>query len=281
MKFTKWQGVGNDFIIPDELDFAVAGGIKDFAQEICDRHFGVGADGLCLLETTDKADIRMRLINADGSEAEMCGNLIRCVARHLYETGFINKTKMSVETLAGIMLPEVIVEQGEVVKIKVDMGVPKTNYGEIPIKGNPSDKAINVSLTVNGKEFIGTGVSMGNPHFVIYVDDIKSIDIEKMGPLLETHEMFPAKANIEFVQVINKNQIRMRVWERGAGITLACGTGACASTVAGVLNDKIEPKVEVLLDGGSLFIEWDKKGEHIYMSGSAVKVFAGEYLLEK
>ena len=279
MKFTKWQGVGNDFIIPDEFDFTVATGVNDFAQKICDRHFGVGADGLCLLETTDKADIRMRLINADGSEAEMCGNLIRCVARHLYETGFVQKTKMSVETLAGIMIPEVILQDDKIVNIKVDMGVPKTNYGDIPIKGNPLDKATNISITVDGQQFIGTGVSMGNPHFVIYVDDINSIDIEKIGPLLEQHEMFPAKANIEFVQVINKNKIRMRVWERGAGVTLACGTGACASTVAGVLNNQTEAKVEVVLDGGSLFIEWDENRENIYMSGSAVKVFIGEYLL--
>lgn len=279
MRFTKWQGAGNDFIIPDEINFTVTSGINDFTKKICDRHFGVGADGLCLLETTDKADIRMRLINADGSEAEMCGNLIRCVARHLHEIGFVQKNEMSVETLAGIMIPEVIVKDGKIVNVKVDMGVPKTNYGDIPIKGNPLDKATNVSVTANGRQFLGTGVSMGNPHFVIYLDDVDSVELKEIGPLIENNEMFPAKANIEFVQVLNKNKIRMRVWERGAGVTQACGTGACASTVAGVLAGKIEPNTEVILDGGSLFIEWDEDSGHIYMSGSAVKVFAGEYFI--
>ncbi len=277
MRFSKWQGLGNDFIIPDDMDFQCED-IAGFARKICDRNFGVGADGLCLLETTDKADFRMRLINSDGSEAEMCGNLIRCAAKHMYESGRVNKTEMKVETLAGIMQPRLIIENGEITNICVDMGEPKLKRELIPMAGAATENS-QAKIVVAEQEFFGQGVSMGNPHFVIFVDKLAAIDIAKVGPLLEKHDIFPAKANIEFVEIIDKKTVRMRVWERGAGITLACGTGSCATVVAGALLGKTGRKAEVVLDGGSLFIEWSEENGHVYMTGPAIKVFTGELLL--
>ncbi len=277
MKFTKWQGLGNDFIIPDEINFT-HNDIKGFAQKVCDRNFGIGADGLCLLETSDQADFRMRLINSDGSEAEMCGNLIRCAAKHMYETGRVDKLDMTVETLAGLMKPRLLVEDGKVAKVRVDMGEPKLKRGQIPMLGD-AESAAQAELDAGGQKFSGHGVSMGNPHFVIYVDSISAIDLLQVGPLLEKHEIFPAKANIEFAEALDAKKVRMRVWERGAGVTLACGTGSCATVVAGVLGGKTGREAEVVLDGGSLFIEWSEENNHVYMTGPAVKVFAGELLV--
>lgn len=275
MKFSKWQGIGNDFIIPDEIDLQ-NDSVENLAIKLCDRHFGIGADGLCLLETSAIADMRMRLINADGSEAEMCGNLVRCVAKHLYEQGICKKEKMEIETLAGIIKPELVLESGQVENVRVDMGTPKTKRGQIPVTGDPDAEALCVTASVDGTEYTGTCISMGNPHFVIFVEDIEKAVIEIHGPLLEKHEIFPQKANIEFVQIINENKVRMRVWERGAAVTLACGTGCCATVAAGILNGFLAEKVEVVLDGGSLFIEWPNKSGSIFMTGPAVRIFTGE-----
>lgn len=275
MKFSKWQGLGNDFIIPDEIDIKGVD-VNTFAQKICDRNFGVGADGLCLLESSDIADMCMRLINSDGSEAEMCGNLMRCVAKHLYLSGICKKEKMQIETLAGIIKPELIIEDGNIKSVKVDMGAPRLKRSEIPMLEANSDTVINADIDVGGMTFTGTAVSMGNPHFVIFVDDMEKTDISLWGPQLEHHRFFPARANIEFVQVLDSAKARMRVWERGAGITMACGTGSCATLVAGVLTGRLDKSAEVILDGGSLKVEWPDPSGSVFITGDAEKVFSGE-----
>ncbi len=274
LNFSKWQGLGNDFIIFHDIDIA-CDDVSLLAKKLCDRHFGIGADGLCLLESTDKADIRMRLINADGSEAEMCGNLIRCVAKHLYEGGFCNETTMTIDTLAGIIRTEIIFVDDNICNVKVDMGVPKYRCNEIPLSIDSDDIATNISVDVFGKSYLGNAISMGNPHFVIFVDDIENVDLKTVGPLLETASLFPNKCNIEFAQILSKNKVRMRVWERGAGITLACGTGTCATVAAGILNSLLDKSVEVILDGGSLFIDWADTNASIFMTGAATRVFSG------
>lgn len=273
MKFSKWQGCGNDFIYIDgrnlNIDYAA------FAKKYCDRHFGIGADGVLILEDTNEADVCMRIINADGSEPEMCGNGIRCFARALYDFGIVKKEEFTVKTGAGILTPKIILENGKITGIRVDMGKPRLNAAEIPVVGLGDGQIINKPIEVLGKTYDITCVSMGNPHAVVFVDDVKKCDIENLGRHFETHKAFPNKTNTEFVQVIDRNRLRMRVWERGAAITLACGTGTCASVVAAVLNDKTERKVEVTLDGGILNIEWLDDG-HIFMTGPAEIVFEGE-----
>jgi diaminopimelate epimerase len=266
--------LGNDFIILDEIDAKIDA--APVAVKLCDRHFGVGADGLCLLEKSDKADIRMRLFNSDGSEAEMCGNLMRCLPKHLYERGICRKKNMLIETLAGIMKPQLIFSGAEITGVTVDMGAPMTRRGEIPITGRPEEEAAGVEVTAGGRKFAGRGISMGNPHFVAFVDDIDSINLLLYGPLIETNSLFPAKINVHFAAVAAKNKVRMRVWERGAGVTLACGTGACAVAAAGMLDGLLADKAEVVVDGGSLFIEWPGKAGSIFMTGPAEKVFDGE-----
>lgn len=274
MHFTKYNGLGNDFIF---LDGATALSVKHpalLAQQLCDRRFGIGADGLVLLLPSARADVRMRIINSDGSEAEMCGNASRCVPIHLFRRGLCTKKEISLETLAGIIRTEIIDESCGLVR--VDMGSPRLHRAEIPIVGAPDDQAIGVPVGVGGKTFFGTAVSMGNPHFVIFTDDVESVALEQVGPVIEKHSLFPRKTNVEFVQVLNKYTLRMRVWERGAGITRACGTGACAAAVAGVLNSKTAGKITVKLDGGDLQIEWPDK-QHVFMTGLAQEVFTGEY----
>ncbi|MBR4356213.1 MAG: diaminopimelate epimerase [Elusimicrobiaceae bacterium] len=274
MNFTKYTGLGNDFIF---LDGQTALSVKNasvLAQKMCDRRFGVGADGLVLLLPSARADIRMRIINSDGSEAEMCGNASRCVPLHLYRRGVCKKKAITLETLAGIIKTEIIDETCGLVR--VDMGRARLTRAEIPMQGAPDERAIGVPAGVCGKTFFGTAVSMGNPHFVIFTDKVEELPLEKWGPVLEKHSLFPRKTNVEFVQVLNKYAVRMRVWERGAGITRACGTGACAAAVAGVLNHKTCPKVTVKLDGGDLQIEWVDQ-EHVLMTGLAQEVFTGEY----
>lgn len=276
MKFTKYTGLGNDFVV---LDGQSAADVKDpglLAQKICDRRFGVGADGLVLLLPSDKADARMQIINSDGSEAEMCGNASRCVALHLYRRGIVNKKQISLETLAGIIQTDIIDEGKNLVR--VDMGVPRLKRGEIPMTGVAADRAVNVPLRACGTEISGTAVSMGNPHFVTFVENAEKALVDTIGPALETHPAFPRKTNVEFVQVLNDKTVRMRVWERGAGVTAACGTGACAAVCACVLNGKTGPRVTVKLDGGDLYIEWPEQ-KHIFMTGPAQEVFTGEYNL--
>lgn len=274
MQFTKYTGLGNDFVL---LDGAAATDLRNpsaLAKTICNRRFGVGADGLVLLSPSDKADIKMRIFNSDGSEAEMCGNASRCVALHLFRRKMVNKKQISLDTLAGIIRTDITDEARGLVR--VDMGVPRLTKGEIPMTGNPAETAVNFPLTAAGQTFYATAVSMGNPHLVIFVPDISRVPLAAWGPQLETHPLFPRKTNVEFVQVLDGKTVRMRVWERGAGITLACGTGSCATAVACILNHKTEKNITVKLDGGDLFIEWPDK-KNIFMTGLAQAVFTGDY----
>lgn len=271
--FTKWQACGNDFVLVNAFNNEDITEIRDNAQKICDRHFGVGADGVIFILPSDNADFRMQIINSDGSEAEMCGNGIRCFAKCAYELGLTTKKKFTVDTKAGIIIPE-IMDDGTV---HVDMGEPILNGEQIPVAGFGENHIVNESITVEGNEYKITCVSMGNPHCIVFVDDINSIDLEKIGPKFETHEIFPKKTNTEFVEVKNDGYVRMRVWERGAGITLACGTGSCATLVACVLNEKTQKTAKVELDGGVLTINW-ADNNHIYMTGPATKVFTAQWI---
>ena len=276
MKFTKMQGLGNDFVIVDARNLTLPTDLADWSKKLCDRHFGIGADGLMLVLPSECADIRMQILNSDGSEAEMCGNGIRCFAKFVYEEGLVKNNPMTVETLAGLMVPEVVLDaSGQVVLVTVDMGEPRLTRAEIPMLGD-NGQVSDETLHVAEKPFQITAVSMGNPHCVTFVDDIGQADLEKWGPLLEHSPSFPKKTNVEFVQVLNRQEVIMRVWERGASITMACGTGACATAVACVLNGRTERKITVHLDGGDLKIDWDEASNHIFMTGAAETVFAGE-----
>ncbi|QDR80687.1 diaminopimelate epimerase [Sporomusa termitida] len=277
MHFTKWHGLGNDFVIINSKTEP----ISDYRQQalaVCDRNFGIGADGLVVILPSDIADFKMRIFNSDGSEADMCGNATRCVARYLYETGLTDKTTITLDTLAGIITPELIFDQNTLATVKVDMGEPKLTRGETPMTGNAVEKTINAAIEVGGQTYRVTALSMGNPHCVIFVDDVAAVDLAAIGPKIETHALFPRKTNVEFIQVVDRQTLRMRVWERGAGITKACGTGASAALVAAVLNGHTDRQATVKLDGGDLFIHW-ADNNHIYKSGPAVEVFRGEYLL--
>ena len=275
MKFTKWQGCGNDFLLIDcrENELADYGA---FAKKSCDRHFGVGGDGVLVILDSDKADFRMRIFNADSSEAEMCGNGIRCFARYLYDNHITDKKKFTVETGAGILVPEIVEKDGVVTGVRVDMGEPVLEADKIPMAGYGNRRVVNEPVEVAGRKWNITGVSMGNPHCVVFVDDIKTTPIEEVGPIFEVQERYPKKTNTEFVQVLDRQHMRMRVWERGAAITLACGTGACATLRAAVLNGRTDRRAEITRDGGKLDIAWSEKDNHIYRTGPAVQVFAGE-----
>ncbi|OCL26249.1 diaminopimelate epimerase [Orenia metallireducens] len=280
MKFTKMHGLGNDFVLIDCIEKEVENP-SQLAKEMCDRNFGIGADGLVLILPSDlaEADYRMRIFNPDGSEPQMCGNAIRCFAKYLYERGLTEKTNLNIETLAGMIRPELILKDGAVELVKVDMGEPILRRSEIPMVGGDQEQVIKEKLVVGTETFEVTTVSMGNPHCVIFVDDIEKIELNNWGPQIETHEVFPEDINVEFIEVLNKDEIEMRVWERGAGITLACGTGACASTVASILNEYTNRKITVHLAGGDLVIEWAEDNNRVYMSGPATEVFVGEWKL--
>lgn len=275
MKFSKWQGCGNDFVLINCLQDKVAD-YAAFAQEVCDRHYGVGADGILVVEPSVKADFRMRIFNTDGSEAEMCGNGIRCFARYLYDFHLTDKKEFTVETGAGVLVPRLIFEGDTVSGVRVDMGEPILEGDEIPVKGFGRRHVVNEKLTVAGKDYAMTCVSMGNPHCVIYVDDAEGFPIHELGSSFEHHPAFPRKTNTEFVEVKDRGHVRMRVWERGAAVTLACGTGSCATAVAGVLTGRTDRSVEVQLDGGTLHVEWDEASNHVFMTGPAELVFTGE-----
>jgi diaminopimelate epimerase len=276
LHFTKVQGLGNDFILvncfEENLDFSKA---SDLAVEMCRRRTGVGADGLVLLLPSVLADIQMRIFNSDGSEAEMCGNAIRCAARYLYEHDLVKKEKIKVETLAGIIVPQLIFENGTFKSVRVDMGEPRLERREIPMEGLPG-RVINEPLEVEGRTFHITAVSMGNPHCVIFVPDVDEVTLPDIGPRIEKHQSFPRKTNVELIQVLNRDEIKMRVWERGTGVTMACGTGACAAVVACVLNGLTGRRVTVHLEMGDLFIEW-AEDNHVYMTGPAEEVYTGVY----
>lgn len=279
IKFTKMHGLGNDYVYIDCMNGQEIENISTLAQFISNRHFGIGSDGLILICKSDVADFKMRMFNYDGSEAEMCGNGIRCVGKFVYDKGLTNKETITVETLAGIKKLKFNIKEGKVQTVEVDMGEPILEAKNIPVVSSKSPVK-DLKIQLDDKEFIFTCVSMGNPHAITIVDDVKNFDIEKYGPILEIDSHFPKRANIEFIELVDKNNIKMRVWERGAGETLACGTGACASVVACNLNDYIENEANVELLGGTLNIKWNKKNNHIYMTGTATTVFEGELELQ-
>ncbi|RIX49938.1 diaminopimelate epimerase [Paenibacillus nanensis] len=274
MNFTKMHGLGNDFIVVAG-EQALPDNASELAVQLCNRFFGIGADGLVYILPSEKADFRMRIINSDGSEAEQCGNAIRCVAKYVYDNGMTNQEEITVETLgAGVQKVQLKAEGGKVQTVRVDMGQPILNGLQVPTTVD-AERVIEHPIEVDGREFTFTAVSMGNPHCVIYVDDAASFDLETWGPKLETHPMFPRKINVEFVTVNSRNQADMRVWERGAGPTLACGTGACATLVASVLTGATDRTATISLKGGDLLIEWNEADNHVYMTGPAAEVFRG------
>lgn len=273
MEFTKMQGLGNDYVYVNCFKEKIENP-SEMAVKVSDRHFGIGSDGLILIKPSEVADFEMEMYNADGSRGEMCGNGIRCVAKYVYDYGLTDKTSISVETLGGIKYLDLTVEHGKVTLVKVDMGTPILKPELIPIVAK-GETVINEPIMVGGKEYHMTGVSMGNPHDVVFMDDIKNLEIEKIGPLFENHERFPNRINTEFVNVIDRHTAQMRVWERGSGETLACGTGACAVAVACILNGLTENTVTVKLLGGDLQIEWDREKNTVYMTGPAEVSFDG------
>ncbi|RJX41015.1 diaminopimelate epimerase [Paenibacillus pinisoli] len=274
MNFTKMHGLGNDFIIVAG-EQALPDNVAGLAESLCNRFFGIGADGLVYILPSENADFRMRIINSDGSEAEQCGNAIRCVAKYVYDNGLTNQKEITVETLgAGVQKVQLTVEGGKVQKVRVDMGEPILNGLQVPTTVD-AERVIEHPIEVDGREFKFTAVSMGNPHCVIYVDDAVGFDLETWGPKLETHPMFPRKINVEFATVNSRTQADMRVWERGAGPTLACGTGACATLVASVLTGATDRTATISLKGGDLLIEWNENDNHVYMTGPAAEVFRG------
>ena len=276
IKFTKMQGIGNDYVYIDCTKQMLDLNITDLAIKISDRHFGIGSDGLVLIVPSGQADFMMRMFNSDGSEAEMCGNAIRCVGKYIYDSGLTKETTISIETLAGIKVLELNIKDGKVESVRVDMGEPILTAQEIPVISSKEDLIIE-NIMVDDNFFELTCVSMGNPHAVTFMDNINEISIERLGPSLENNKIFPKKTNVEFVKVIDRKTLEMRVWERGAGETLACGTGACATVVAAVLNNLCDRKAVVKLKGGEIEIEWNEKNNHVFMTGPAKLVFEGEY----
>lgn len=275
LKFTKMHGLGNDYVYMDCTKSGVPDNVTHLAQFVSNRHFGVGSDGLILICASEICDFKMRMFNLDGSEAQMCGNGIRCVGKFVYDKGLTSKTDITVETLAGIKKLKLQAKDGKVDMIEVDMGEPILEASKIPVIADVNP-VTNLKLQAEEKEFNFTCVSMGNPHAITIVDNVKEFDVKKYGSILEIDSHFPEKANIEFIKVIDENTIEMRVWERGSGETFACGTGACATAVACNLNGLTKNEVTVKLLGGDLKIKWNKENNHIYMTGPAVTVFEGE-----
>ena len=280
MEFIKMHGLGNDFVFLDH--FSVSDEDVDYpelARKLCHRQFGIGGDGLAVILPSNVADARMRIFNPDGSEPEMCGNAIRCFARYVYDQGILISDPMLVETGAGILKLNLFIKEGQVQGVQVDMGEPILRADLIPVLGE-GEPVVGQSIEVLGETYLYTAVSMGNPHCVIFVEDFSKLDFDRVGPAIEKHPLFPRKTNVEFIQINSPKEMTMKVWERGAGPTLACGTGACASTVAAVLNNKTERAVTVHLPGGDLFIEWGLDNR-VYMTGPASYVFKGQWLETK
>lgn len=275
MKFTKMQGAGNDYVYVNCFEERVDNP-ADVARKVSNRNFGIGSDGLILIMPSTAADVRMRMFNSDGSESEMCGNGIRCVAKYAYDHGIVAKKEITAETGAGILTLQLFTNSHNLVdKVRVNMGEPRLTRTEIPMNGDGVLRVIDEPLNILHSTFRITCVSMGNPHCVIFVDDVEKFPVDKYGPLIENHELFPRRTNVEFVQIISRNEVRQRTWERGAGETLACGTGASAVTVAGVLNGLTERSIVNHLSGGDLEMEWPDGGP-VFMTGPAVEVFSGE-----
>ncbi|MGD0152651.1 MAG: diaminopimelate epimerase [Thermacetogeniaceae bacterium] len=275
MEFAKWQGLGNDFILLDgRPERWPAKQLADLASRICDRHFGIGGDGLIFVFKDDRGMVNMRIFNADGSEPEMCGNGIRCVAKYAYQRGLVSQTAFPVLTRAGVMLPKLILDGDRVAAVQVDMGEPVLERDRVPALGVAGTRMIGEDVQVGSERVTATAVSMGNPHCLVFVPDVAQAPVYSLGPLLERHELFPNHTNVEFIEVRSDNEIAVRVWERGVGETLACGTGACASVAGSVLTGRTGRLVRVNLPGGQLLIEW-ADNNHLFMTGPAEEVFTG------
>jgi len=277
LRLTKMHGTGNDYLFINTFDEDLTDvDLKQLARVLSDRHFGIGSDGMILVEPSKVANFKMRIFNSDGSEAEMCGNGIRCFAKYVYERGMTTQKKLEVETLAGIIRPKLFLEGRKVKRVQVDMGKPRLGRAEIPMSGKPeTEPVIGERIRVAGERYEITCVSMGNPHCVLFVDNVDKFPVSKVGPQIENHNLFPKRTNVEFVQISSNSDIKMRVWERGAGETLACGTGASAAVVAGNLNGKLARTVTVRLLGGDLTVEW-LGNEHVMLTGPAEEVFTAE-----
>lgn len=273
VKFTKMQGAGNDYIYVDTTKYPIENP-EEVSKIWSAPHTGIGSDGLVLIGRSEKADFSMRIFNADGSEAMMCGNATRCIGKYLYENELTKKTEITLDTLSGIKVLKLHVADGKVEAVTVDMGMPADEPADYDGKGAKPMKE--QPIEVEGERYVATTVSMGNPHLVIFVNDITKVDLPTIGPKLENHPLFPGRINVEFAQVLGEGKIRMRVWERGSGITQACGTGACATAVAAALTGRAGRESIIIMDGGSLTIEWDVATKHILMTGGATKVFDGE-----
>lgn len=276
MKFTKMHGAGNDYVYINGFDVQVSDPVG-LAKKVSDRHFGIGSDGLILILPSAQADVKMRMFNADGSEAEMCGNGIRCVAKYAYDHGLIDRLQIRVETGNGILPLQLFAgNSGRIERVQVNMGVPKLTRADLPMTGPAGEKVVSVPLQLEDESFEITCVSMGNPHCVVYVADVDNFPVQRVGSLIENHSWFPSRVNVEFIQVVSPKEVIQRTWERGAGETLACGTGASAVTVAGVLTGRTERQIVNHLRGGDLHLEWLENGP-VMMTGPAVEVFSGEF----
>jgi diaminopimelate epimerase len=275
VKFVKMHGTGNDYVYIDCFEQEVDNP-QELAIKVSDRHKGIGSDGLILVMPSKICDFRMRMFNSDGSEAQMCGNGSRCVGKFVYDKGYTNKKEITLETLAGIKTLELFPVNGKVEKVKVDMGAPVLNVANIPVVWSES-KLIDRIINFEPENYSVTAISMGNPHAVIFMENIDGLNLEPIGRKIENHSMFPERVNVEFVEILSPVRARMRVWERGSGETLACGTGACAVAVAGALNGRLERKSTISLLGGDLEIEWNENNNHVYLTGEAVTVFEGVY----
>lgn len=283
LEFTKMHGCGNDYIYINGAVERIASEDKpELVRKISDRHFGIGGDGAIFINPSTEADFEMEMYNADGSRAEMCGNGIRCVAKYVYDNGLTDKTNISIVSCGQVKYLELFLKDGRVDTVRVNMGAPELSAGKIPVTAeNGKDRVIDEAITVQGNEYKMTCVSMGNPHAVVFMDEVERLDIEKIGPYFENHECFPKRINTEFVKVIDRTHVQMRVWERGTGETLACGTGCCATVVACILNGLTDETVTVKLLGGEIQITWDREADLVYMTGPATTVFDGEYKCEE
>ena len=276
--FSKMEGIGNDFIIINCINQYFNYSLNSFSKYLCNRNFGVGADGVIFIFKSYSADCKIRIFNNDGTEAEMCGNGIRCVGKYLYEKGIINRNVVRIETILGVKELQLIIENKTVIKVKVKMDKPNFEARKIPAylpKEEMGKNIHSVKIVIDDEEYKFYLVSLGNPHAVCFVDDLKSVNVQKIGEIVENYKYFPNKTNVEFVQVIDKNNIKVKVWERGVGNTLACGTGACASVVIGVKNSLIEKNAIVELDGGKLYIDWKENEDELYLTGECEFVYEG------
>jgi diaminopimelate epimerase len=276
MRFTKMHGIGNDYVYVSTFDQAPPEDPAAMARAVSDRHFGIGGDGLILITPSQRADAGMRMFNADGSEGEMCGNGVRCVAKYVFDHGIVAREQLKIETGRGVLALDLEVDSGRVRRVRVDMGVPILQAALIPtlFEGNPP---VNVPIEAGDSELSVTVVSMGNPHLVAYVSDVDSVPLETLGPLLEHHRAFPRRVNVHIVEIKSPSEVKMRTWERGSGITLACGTGACAVCVAGVLTGRTGSKLLAHLPGGDLDLHWPSSAASVFMTGPATEVFSGEW----